>query len=297
MKENALTMECSERESYCVGFIKPNFSFFMPATRKIVFLLFVIMAQLFSKQVAAQVTYNNASSAVFSASSTTLTFSHTTGAGSNKLLLVGVSSRDRLVSGVTYDGTPLSFVISELSNTDAYTYIYRMVNPPSGTFDVVVTLSSNSGSNHRPVAGAISFFGVDQSTPTSVGSTSAGNSNSVGTGIVTIPGDMAFAVLSSTSNAPTVSDGVERWNQAASRPHGAGATKLATSALTNLGFTFSSNQWSLSALNIIQVCSLAAATVNKSDITCFALEQWDRLLVSAPTGGSVSTYEYQIKFW
>lgn len=64
------------------------------------------------------------SSAKSAASGTIITLNHTTGTADNRLMLVTISVRGRLVSNVSYDGVYLELVGSELSSADAYTYIF-----------------------------------------------------------------------------------------------------------------------------------------------------------------------------
>ena len=138
--------------------------------------------------------------AVSTGSATTassITFSHSTGTGANRLLLVGVSfncgSTPVTISSVTFTPTspsgsalPLSEVLTQLTDTSGsprYSAVYKLVGPPSGaTGDVTVTFSgalSNGG-----IAGAANFAGVDQTTPlgTPVGAASTNNT----TGVVTV---------------------------------------------------------------------------------------------------------------
>ena len=84
------------------------------------FALPVILAFVFSNILSAQVAVDNTS---FGSSVTTspITVSHTTGTGSDRLMLVGVSTRDRTVSGVTYRGIPLTLVGAQTSNNNAKT--------------------------------------------------------------------------------------------------------------------------------------------------------------------------------
>jgi len=96
---------------------------------------------------------------------TSLTFSFTVGTGSNRYMLVEVATGNgRDVSSITYGGTAMSRFASEITpGTKDRVVMYEMINPPSGTANVVVTLAAGGGVNM--CAGAISFANVHQTTP------------------------------------------------------------------------------------------------------------------------------------
>ena len=102
---------------------------------------------------------------------TSLTFSFTTSAGNYPYLLVAASHRDSqfsgsVVSGVTFGGTPLTFVGEETSTgfRDVYTSFWGLVNPTVQTANVVVTYNL---SVVRAKATAVQFLFVDPVTPVS----------------------------------------------------------------------------------------------------------------------------------
>ncbi|MDH5233923.1 MAG: hypothetical protein OEW77_03120, partial [Gemmatimonadota bacterium] len=83
---------------------------------------------------AAPVAVDNASSVT--ASTQTLSWSHTVGSGVNRFLLVGVSIRSAKssVTGVTYGGRSLSLVGAQNNSDNAVrTEIWRLAAPASGT--------------------------------------------------------------------------------------------------------------------------------------------------------------------
>ena len=82
--------------------------------------------------------------------------------GLNRLMLVGISQEARTVSSVTYGGTELSLVGQNIVG-DARIHLYALLNPPTGTADVLVTLNTNPADGI--VVGVTNFTGVDQTTP------------------------------------------------------------------------------------------------------------------------------------
>ena len=85
---------------------------------------------------------------------TALTFAHTVGAGANRYLTVGISTTDgNDPSGVTYDGVAMTKLTSASSGTDVTASWWGLIDPNSGSNNVVVTL----GEAEDIVAGALSW--------------------------------------------------------------------------------------------------------------------------------------------
>jgi len=94
----------------------------------------------------AQATFDAQSSSVelFTSAAATQTFTHTTGAGTNRLLLVSVhlNITDQVgatVTDVEYNNVDLTRLnaIGDAS-ADTHTEVWYMLNPPAGTFNVDV---------------------------------------------------------------------------------------------------------------------------------------------------------------
>lgn len=174
---------------------------------------------------------------------TSLSWTHTVGSGTNRALFVGVSITNQVATAPvcspapcppnTLPSTPLPAVnFSILSATDngvamtfdggggftpsgsgitVQTAIYRLVNPPSGANNIVVTFTP--GVVTHGVGNSVSFNGVNQITPTSNTIASVGNSTSPtltvsGTGVTA--NDMVFDILASTPNAGFFVQGPEQ---------------------------------------------------------------------------------------
>jgi uncharacterized repeat protein (TIGR01451 family) len=229
----------------------------------------------------AQVVFDAASSN-FATGGSTITVSHTTGAGANRLMLVGVSTRNRFITtglpgddvlAVTYDGEPLTFVGSEFSNTDAVTYIFMFIDPPSGTFDLEVNFTSGLGGSNAGIVGVTTYSNVDLANPIGTYTATPGNS---ATPSLTIPStttsQTVFNVLTVTDNATiTLNSGqTQRWlfdgSLSGNRPTAGGYTRAGLAGSTTLNYTLSnSRRWSLSgvAINPVPVSDLQVVkTVN-----------------------------------
>ncbi len=129
-----------------------------------VFALWILAASV--SPVAAAIGLDGTSSNT-ATSTSSITISHATGNGANRLMLVGVSLFDGghnlQVNSVTYGGQNLTFVGGRRDSSDSVRCeIWRLTSPPSGTANVVVTLN---GSSDGIAAGVVTFNGVDQITP------------------------------------------------------------------------------------------------------------------------------------
>lgn len=110
----------------------------------------------------------NSSSQGGTSGSTSFSVAHTVNAGTNRLMLVFVecpNSSDFLAAAtVSYGGVSLgSAVVTAFDSTNPYVYVYRMINPPVGTANVVVTPSANAYMSVK----VVTLDGVDQTSPIS----------------------------------------------------------------------------------------------------------------------------------
>lgn len=93
----------------------------------------------------------------------TITWEHTVGAGSNKILVVTYAeSRSMTITSITYDGNALTEAVSVDNGAGRSGHIYYKVNPGSGAANIVITTDTSFTVKH---AGAVSLTGVDQSSP------------------------------------------------------------------------------------------------------------------------------------
>jgi uncharacterized protein YjdB len=143
------------------------------------------------KAYASVITGSNAAVSVASTSSGsassvaiggTLSFAHTPGSGSNRLLLVsiavgntGVSDETApgVITGVTFGGTAMTLVATAYSGLAVRSYIYRLINPTaSPSANVVITLGTKASG---VTASATTFNNVNQTTPLGTGQTYVAN--------------------------------------------------------------------------------------------------------------------------
>ena len=124
----------------------------------------------FTSSISAASTSTGSSTSV--ASGGALSFSHTPGTGSNRLLLVAIAvgntgvsdeAAPGTVTGVTFGGTPMTLVKTVYSGSAVRSYIYRLLNPTaSPSANVVISIGTKTSG---VIASATTFNGVDQTTP------------------------------------------------------------------------------------------------------------------------------------
>jgi len=202
------------------------------------------------------------------ANATSVGFSHTTGSGADRLLLVGVSwnsnNSEQNVSSVVFSSNggastlPLTLVFDQQSSGNPRNAsIYRLLNPPAGEAGTVtVTFGGQVASGI--VAGAVNFAGVDQTTPLG---TPGGATGSSATPSVTLNGlsgdelvfDTVFKGASSSGTAFNGgSDQAEQWNLFSVNTRGGGSVEPAAGSSVTMSWSSgtSSSVWAIAAVPI-----------------------------------------------
>ena len=210
------------------------------------------------------------SSNTVDANNSSISITHTTGTGANRLLLVGVSwncgTTDQTISSVTFtpnggSATGLTEVITQLgydASNPRYSAIYRLLNPTSGQLGTVTVTFSGSVTNGI-VAGAANFSGVDQTTP-------LGTPNGAGTDAqdaapsVTLSGltgnelvfDNVFMGASDNTQTLTLGSGqAQLWTGWISNTRSSASTEQATGSSVTMSWTAASTgRWAIAAVPI-----------------------------------------------
>jgi uncharacterized repeat protein (TIGR01451 family) len=146
----------------------------------------------------------------------TFTFTHTVGAGINRVMVVGVSifNSNKTVTSITYAGQPLTrigFLNGGSGSDDRRVEMWRLVSPPIGTANVVVTMSSSA----KVVVGAASFFGVDVTAPHGAFVSNEGRTNLVTLAVPSAAGELVIDCMAVQGNAATATVGggqTQLWN-------------------------------------------------------------------------------------
>lgn len=128
-------------------------------------------------------------------------------AGDDRFLVVGVafSGLGQSVTGITYNGVALTLIEAKNSATSRRAELWGLIAPATGTNSVTVTLSSAVTS----ISGAMSFTGVDQSTPNEADANASGAGTSDISVAVTTVADNDWVVdfASTGDTAATVGAG------------------------------------------------------------------------------------------
>ena len=219
----------------------------------------------------------------------TLTFTHTIGSGSNRLLIIGVSTYTVTpviaprVLAVTYGGQNLTRIDdSQTRTTDNTTQVEMFYLPETGiaaatSSTVQVTFNPvGTATTAYAVGGAVSFFNVDQVTPFNTGQSTVGfptyarNTGSSTTPTVTVATKNNEVVVDTVASAFTgagaaqltaAATQIERWNGKlagcflAADSVGAGSSKLISSgsvvSSTTMSWTLgTSQQWAIGAVSV-----------------------------------------------
>ena len=140
----------------------------------------------------------------------TLSWTHSVDALSNRLLLVGVASKDKTTAAtsVTYAGIPLKLLgVQDSPDKDPthnnFIELWYLVAPPAGSAPVAVSLSKSS----PIVAGALSFNGANQTAPFGVLRATHGDSGSACATLANEAAPLVVSVAGFNADAGTITAG------------------------------------------------------------------------------------------
>ncbi len=244
----------------------------------LVFLIASISANSF-----AQVTVDGyASVGIGAANANSINFTHTTGVGSNRLMLVGVSwnsgATTRSISSITFtpsggNALPLTMIYTqETTNTSRFSSIYGLLSPPFETSGAI-TITFSGNVPYGIVAGAANFAGVDQTSPldSPIGANGSGISPTLTlTGLTgnELIFDNVFQGAGNISQTLTVVSGQsELWNGYSVYTRASSSTKQAagSSSVTMSWTAAQSTVWAIAAVPINPAPTYFDLTAN-SDI-------------------------------
>ncbi len=180
----------------------------------------------------------------------TISVAHTTGTGTDRLMLVGISANSyngaQTVSSVTFTPTggsamPLDVVGSIENEAGRLAAIYSLLNPPSGVSGTVQVTFSGSVA-YGIVVGVANLAGVDQSDPFDDFASGVGTEASEMTlTVATDPDDLVFdTVFIGAATIPSLTEYAGQsalWTETVDRTGGAASLKEATGDSTVMGWT------------------------------------------------------------
>lgn len=149
-----------------------------------------------------------------------LTWSHTVGAGSNRLLVATVLTappHTTRITGMTYGGTAMTFLGQAIAgdgvNTGRGVDVYYMVAPPTGAASIVVSAADAVSVMN---SGAATWTGVNQSTPFGTAATPFASTSATTASLVTssTAADIIFTVAAMRTSGLITYGGTqtELWN-------------------------------------------------------------------------------------
>lgn len=211
---------------------------------------------------ATDVQYDSSSTSKAVSTTTSLSWSHTTGTGNDRLLVVGVSIANNSacdggdnqniceIESITYNGDALTIIQASNSSDNALRVEqWQLVAPDSTTASVVVTMKT--GDSAAFVTGAVSFWNVQQVGPVRSNSCVQATDNILTVSVTSrlrdavvdtfsIPGDTTSAALASGSPQ------VERWNDkvgtSSTDVWGGGSTRPAPGNSTSMDWDLGSTE-------------------------------------------------------
>ncbi len=196
------------------------------------------------------------------------TVSHTTGTGNNRLMLVGISQKNKLVNSVTYGGVALTLVGESITSSNARIHLYRLINPASGTANVVVNLSANP--DKGIVVGVTTFENVDQTNPLGTFAAATGSSNSASVSVASAAGELVFDLATYRNTTMTSGSGqTSLYNiNSGGEIDGGGSSTKPGAASVSMGWNGASSQsWAIGGISI----KPATITFTQSPVLCSPL--------------------------
>jgi hypothetical protein len=201
------------------------------------------------------ITIDNSGQADSIGTGTTITISDfVVGSGSNRYLLVGVSLNVHSGDGptevvsVAFGVASFDLIGTETQGDDARIEIWELIAPAESTADIVVTTDAHAG-NAGIVAGAVSFFGVHQTVPTSAMSSDVGEGTTPTVDISSAANELVFDTMAMES----LSTETERWSLAESTDDdmwGAGSTEPGAGSVTMSWSHGVGDWWAIGAIAI-----------------------------------------------
>jgi len=189
-----------------------------------------------------------------------LSISHTTGTGSNRFMLVGISCEDDNASGmsvtsVVYGGSSLSQVVKQVSVQEAISEIWSLAAPPAGAGTVVIGIDEGSASGVSIAAAVVTFTGVNPVTPLGTATGSIGNSTAASVTVSSASSELVFDNLATDDGRTCAADTgqTERFNFRTET----GADGITCAGSTKAGAASVVMSWTLNSLDTWALCSVA----------------------------------------
>ena len=239
--------------------------------------LFTIVAALLfmtfclAQPARAQIAVDNISTTNSNGSTTSLSWFHSVGSGSNRILIVGVSysSGSVTTSTVTYGVTSLTRIgVQAATSNQNRTELWYLLAPPTGSSTVAVAVSPA----REVAASSISYTGVSQTTPLNTFVSATGQSNTASVNAPSAPGELVVDTVSANGDANYVNPGAGQQSQwilqtgtTALNVRSGGSREPGASPTVNMSWTLGqSSYWSIGAVSLKPAGTPPNVTLAKS---------------------------------
>lgn len=256
----------------------------------------------------AQVAFDNSNSvgAEVHTGAATITVPLTVSSAANRLVIVGVSinhqNRTNVVVNTVTDGTGTVTALGTETDTQNRRRIemFRVLNPPSGASNIVVTFSGTNGTNVGVVVGAASFTNVNQSTPTGALAVARGTTGSPSVTLASAANDIVIDT-SAVSGDQTSSPGAGQtalWGgnsggtSQTTDVYGSGSTEPGAASVTmSETASLGTRSWTIGAISInpATVANTVPFTVTGTNNVLIVGMSMN---ISGNTGATVSSVTY-----
>lgn len=230
-------------------------------------------------------------------SATSLSFAHDPGTGSNRVLVVTVglgapqlndTPAPGNITSVVY-GSQTMTLAGSVTGAPTVTSIYTLVNPASGSHNVVISTDAAAGIT----AGATTYTGVSQTTPTGtfVSNSNTNNNTSISTTVASATGEVIVAAgtWDNGGNTQTITPGAGMsalWSQAINYVSAAGASIPGAASVSVTFDATNSQQSSIAAV------PLKPATIAYPTITTFTQAPAMATAFTMPAGTAIGVVAY-----
>jgi hypothetical protein len=186
--------------------------------------------------------------------SNSVSWNHTTGSGSNRIMIVGVSIKSSTVSvsSITYGAQSLTKIRSDFNSGGSIrSELWYLIAPASGTATVTVNLSGYAAAT----GGSCTYTGVAQTSPIDNSNGGSGSSTSPSQSVtVNTANSFLIGHVAISGNAAVSSEGsgqTQRWDQSipgANRGHGSEQGPDGTGSQSTSWSLSSSAYWAVSVV-------------------------------------------------
>jgi uncharacterized repeat protein (TIGR01451 family) len=178
---------------------------------------------------------------------------------------ISIDNTNATVNAATFNNILPLTLIGQTNGAQTRVLMYRLLNPPTGTFAVSINLNSAVG----VVGGACSFNGVDQANPITsfVGNKGAGINTSVT--VASALGGVVIDAVAPKSPQSAINPGAAQtaeWNLSASNYSGAGSSSYGAATVTPTWSLISSTNWTAAAVALKSATVLADVTVSATGL-------------------------------